>query len=107
MKPTTSSAYYWGLGAPFTKTGTGHGDGADTLARQVRQQMLRVVRRRLSLLAVPARRLHRMLDDGESLVHRGFRVPPRYLRGLVGGEAFRSDDFYLQSAVVEATRLPA
>jgi len=25
----------------------------------------------------------------------------------VGGEAFRSDEFYLQSAVVEATRLPA
>ena len=41
------------------------------------------------------------------VLHRGYRLPPRELRGDMCGEAFRSDTFYLQSAVVEATRLPA
>jgi ubiquinone/menaquinone biosynthesis C-methylase UbiE len=39
--------------------------------------------------------------------YRGYRLPPRELRGSMCGEAFRSEDFFLQSAVVEATRLPA
>ena len=41
------------------------------------------------------------------VLHRGYRLPPRELRGDMCGEAFRSNTFYLQSAVVEATRLPA
>ena len=46
-------------------------------------------------------------SDYTPVVHRGQPIPPLALRNHMCGEAFLSNDFYLQSAVVEATRLPA
>jgi SAM-dependent methyltransferase len=78
---------------------------AHTAASQFRQRIRRTARRRLSFLSVPARKICQILDDRETIVYRGYPIPPRYLRSRMCGEAFRSDDFYLKSAVVEATRL--
>jgi ubiquinone/menaquinone biosynthesis C-methylase UbiE len=67
----------------------------------------RLLRLTLAFLAVQARRVWQVLDFREFVLHRGCRLPPRGLRRRMGGEAFQSDEFFLQSAVVEATRLPA
>lgn len=42
-----------------------------------------------------------------TVYHRGLPMPPLQLRNHMCGPAFLLNDFYLQSAVVEATRLPA
>lgn len=46
-------------------------------------------------------------DADATVLRRGVPIPPGSLRNHMCGEVFLSDDFYLQSAVVEATRLPA
>jgi SAM-dependent methyltransferase len=69
-----------------------------SLLRELRRRTARKVRNRL----------HAALKGSEEFViHRGFRLPPRELRARMCGEAFCSDSFFLQSAVVEATRLAA
>jgi SAM-dependent methyltransferase len=68
-----------------------------------------------SLLELPGRTARKVRNrlqaalkgSDEFVVHRGFRLPPRELRARMCGEAFCSDSFFLQSAVVEATRLSA
>lgn len=64
--------------------------------------LVRTVRRVLRQWAPPASG-----SDYTPVVHRGQPIPPLALRNHMCGEAFLSNDFYLQSAVVEATRLPA
>jgi SAM-dependent methyltransferase len=80
--------------------------------RRLRRQILEIVLRILSRLPVRVRRLPQLLEERgtESRgfgLHRGYRLPPRSMRGRMCGDAFRSDSFFLQSAVVEATRLSA
>jgi len=60
--------------------------------------------------AKAARRVLAWADGGEwhgsgTVSYRGLALPPESLRNHLCGDVFRSDDFYLQSAVVEATRL--
>lgn len=43
----------------------------------------------------------------DSVEYRGLTLPPYALRNRLCGEVFMSNDFYVQSAVLEATRLPA
>jgi SAM-dependent methyltransferase len=80
---------------------------ADASLQRLRRLTLQIARRTLKFLAVLARKIWGMRDDREFVLYRGYLLPPRDLRGRMCGDAFRSDDFFLQSAVVEATRLPA
>ena len=79
----------------------------------LRRLIPEIVVKILSLLPVRARRrLRHLLEDREAegggfVLHRGYRLPPRSTRERMCGEAFRSDSFFLQSAVVEATRFSA
>ena len=81
--------------------------------RRLRKLILEIVLRILSLLPVRVRRrLRHLLEDRDAegrgfVLHRGYRLPPRSTRERMCGEAFRSDSFFLQSAVVEATRFSA
>jgi SAM-dependent methyltransferase len=80
--------------------------------RRLRRLILEIVLRILSLLPVRVRRLPQLLEErgteGRGFVlYRGYRLPPRSMRGRMCGDAFRSDGFFLQSAVVEATRFSA
>jgi SAM-dependent methyltransferase len=80
--------------------------------RRLRRLILEIVVRILGLLPARVRRLPQLIEDraDESrgyLLHRGYRLPPRSMRDRMCGEAFRSDEFFLQSGVVEATRFPA
>jgi SAM-dependent methyltransferase len=80
--------------------------------RRLRRLILEVVLRILSLLPARVRRLPQLLEDrgAESrgfVLHRGYRLPPKSMRDRMCGDAFRSDSFFLESAVVEATRLSA
>ena len=78
---------------------------ADAPVHRLRR-LMQFARRRLKFLAVLARKIRGMRDE-KFVLFRGYLLPPRDLRGRMCGEAFRSDAFFLQSAVVEATRLPA
>lgn len=78
---------------------------ADAPVQRLRR-LMQFARRRLKFLAVLARKIRGVRDE-EFVLYRGYLLPPRDLRGRMCGEAFRSDAFFLQSAVVEATRLPA
>src|SRR5687768_13975049 len=87
-------------------------DGPKPTIRRLRHLFIAMVLRILSHLPVRVRRLPQRLEDSgtESLgfvLHRGYRLPPRSMRRGMCGAAFRSDSFFFQSAVVEATRLPA
>jgi SAM-dependent methyltransferase len=87
-------------------------DGVKPAARRLRRLILEIMLRILSLLPLRVRRLPQRLEDRgtESIgfvFHRGYRLPPRSMRGAMCGDAFRSDSFFLSSAVVEATRLSA
>src|SRR2546425_11032115 len=75
--------------------------------RRFLRLILRVARRRLNFLIALARKIEGMVDDRGFVPYRGHLLPPRDLRGRMCGAPFQSDDFFLQSAVVEATRLPA
>jgi SAM-dependent methyltransferase len=89
------------------------GGNVKLAARRLRRLILEIALRILSLLPVRVRRrLPQLLEDREVenrgfVLHRGYRLPPRSMRERMCGEAFRSDSFFLQSAVVEATRLSA
>ena len=88
-----------------------HADVKPAILR-LRRLTLSIVLRILSLLPARVRRLPQQLEEKGTesrgfVLHRGFRLPPRSLRGRMCGDAFRSDAFFLQSAVVEATRLSA
>jgi SAM-dependent methyltransferase len=87
-------------------------DDVKPATRRLRRLILEIVLRILSLLPVRVRRLPQQLEDrgAESrgfVLHRGYRLPPKSMRSRMCGDAFRSDSFFLQSAVVEATRLSA
>jgi SAM-dependent methyltransferase len=88
-------------------------DDVKLASRRLRRLVLEIVLRILSLLPVRVRRrLPELLEDREAerrgfALHRGYRLPPVSMRERMCGEAFRSDSFFLQSAVVEATRLSA
>ncbi|WP_186815218.1 class I SAM-dependent methyltransferase [Terrabacter aerolatus] len=65
-----------------------------------------------ALMARASRKLAAMANAVEwespaEAVHWGQRMPPRRLRDHLCGTVFLLDDFYVQSAVVEATRLSA
>jgi SAM-dependent methyltransferase len=45
--------------------------------------------------------------EGGYALYRGHRLPPKRMRGMMCGDAFRSDKFYLMSAVLEATKFSA
>jgi SAM-dependent methyltransferase len=81
-------------------------------SRRLRRLIRKTVVNILSLLPVSVQRLPELLEDREAesrgfVLHRGCRLPPKSMRGRMCGEVFRCDSFFLQSAVVEATRLSA
>jgi SAM-dependent methyltransferase len=87
-------------------------DDVKPATQRLRRQILAIVLRILSLLPARVRGLPRLLEERGTesrgfVLHRGYRMPPRSMRGRMCGDAFRSDSFFLQSAVVEATRLSA
>jgi SAM-dependent methyltransferase len=78
--------------------------------RKLRLLTLEILVRILSILG--RRLLPQLLDDtgDESrgfVLHQGYRLPPKSLRGRMCGDSFRSDGFYFLSAVLEATRFSA
>lgn len=46
-------------------------------------------------------------SEGDFALYRGHRLPPRRLRGMMCGDAFRNENFYFMSAVLEATKFTA
>ncbi|TFY96872.1 class I SAM-dependent methyltransferase [Ramlibacter rhizophilus] len=53
-----------------------------------------------------------LLDDAEGesrgfVLCRGYRLPPKSMRGRMCGDAFRTDRFYVLSAVLEASKFSA
>ncbi len=78
----------------------------------LRQRRLWFALKSLRTLTLHAPRLAHLFDDkgGEErgyVVHRGFRLPPKSLRGRMCGDAFRTDSFYFLSAVFEARKFAA
>jgi SAM-dependent methyltransferase len=87
-------------------------DDVNSMTRRLRRLILETVLRVLSLLPGRVRRLPQLLEERGTesrgfVLHRGYRLPPRSMRGRMCGDAFRSDSFFLQSGVVEATRFSA
>ncbi|HET8643291.1 MAG TPA: methyltransferase domain-containing protein [Pseudonocardiaceae bacterium] len=83
-----------------------------TATRRLQRLILKFALTVMRRLPDRVRRLPRLIEEGGAesrgfVLHRGYRLPPRSLRGRMCGDAFRSDSFFLQSAVVEATRLSA
>jgi ubiquinone/menaquinone biosynthesis C-methylase UbiE len=80
-------------------------------SQRLRQPILQFAVRILRSLSLRLQRLPRTLEDkgAESrgyVLHRGYRLPPKSLRGNMCGDAFRTDSFYFLSAVLEATKFP-
>jgi ubiquinone/menaquinone biosynthesis C-methylase UbiE len=40
------------------------------------------------------------------VLHRGYRLPPKNMRGRMCGDAFRTDSFFFLTGVLEATKFP-
>lgn len=77
-----------------------------------RLRRLEIAVRVLRSLSLRMQRLPQLLEDrgAESrgfTLHRGQRLPPKSMRGRMCGDAFRTDNFYFLSAVLEATRFSA
>jgi len=71
--------------------------------------MLELSARVVRSITLRVERLHR--DDGrhegDYVAYRGQRLPPKRLRGMMCGDAFRNENFYFTSAVLEATKFSA
>ena len=79
--------------------------------RRLRQPLLQIVVRNLRSLGLRLERLAPLLEDKEAearghVLHRGYRLPPKSMRGRMCGDAFRTDSFFFLSAVLEATKFP-
>src|SRR5687767_1578026 len=78
----------------------------------LRRLILQIVVRILRSLSLRVQRVPQLLEDGGAesrgfVLHRGYRLPPKSLRGRMCGDAFGTDSFFFLSAVLEATRFPA
>jgi SAM-dependent methyltransferase len=79
---------------------------------RLRLLILQIFVRTLRSLSLRLQQLPRLPGDGGAesrgfVVHRGYRLPPKSMRGRMCGDAFRTDSFFFLSAVLEATRFPA
>lgn len=54
-----------------------------------------------------ARKLWRLFPRSDYVTYRSLKFPSRDMRNRMCGEAFKSDEFFLQSGIVEARRLVA
>ncbi len=97
--------------AQYAAGGMPGGTGAVSSAnpQRLRPLVLGIVLKvlRSAGLRVQALRLTREGREAESrgfVLHRGYRLPPKSLRGRMCGDAFRTDSFYFLSAVLEATK---
>src|SRR5687768_12254205 len=77
--------------------------------QSLRRLTLEVVVRILRSLGLRLHKFPRLLGDRGTeskgyVVHRGYRLPPKSLRGRMCGDAFRTDSFYFLSAVLEASK---
>jgi SAM-dependent methyltransferase len=73
---------------------------------QVRRPILQLAAKVLRSVSL---RTHRADEDAAADttgfdLHRGYRLPPKTLRGKMCGDAFRTDSFYFLSAVLEASK---
>ncbi len=80
--------------------------------RRLRRLILEIVVRILRSLSLRLQRLPQLFEDrgAESrgfVLHRGYRLPPKSMRGMMCGDAFRTDSFFFLSAVLEATKFSA
>ncbi|KQT14218.1 hypothetical protein ASG30_01130 [Ramlibacter sp. Leaf400] len=77
----------------------------------MRQLILKFVLRVLRSVGLRVHQLTgRTQDEGIErsgfALHRGYRLPPRSLRGRMCGDAFRTNSFFFLSGVLEATKFP-
>jgi SAM-dependent methyltransferase len=78
-------------------------------ALRLPRPVLEIAVKALRSLSLRMQRLPRLLQDegGESrgfVLHRGYRLPPKSMRGRMCGDAFKTDSFYFLSAVLEASK---
>lgn len=71
--------------------------------------LLEIAVKVLRSLSLRMQKLPRLLEDkgGERrgfVLHRGYRLPPKSMRGRMCGDAFKTDSFYFLSAVLEASK---
>ena len=79
--------------------------------RRLRQPLLGVAVKSLRSLGLRLQRHAPGREDKEAdargyVLHRGYRLPPKSMRGRMCGDAFRTDSFFFLSAVLEATKFP-
>jgi len=79
--------------------------------RWLRQPLLQVAVKNLRSVGLRLERLAPRLEDKGAeargyVLHRGYRLPPKSMRGRMCGDAFRTDSFFFLSAVLEATKFP-
>jgi SAM-dependent methyltransferase len=80
--------------------------------QRLRPLFLEIAVKLLRSLGLRVQRPPRLLEDkgAESrgyVLHRGYRLPPKSMRGRMCGDAFRTDSFFFLSGVLEATKFPA
>ena len=80
-------------------------------SRRLRHLLLTIAVRVLRSLSLRLQRFSRVsLDEAAErrgfVVHRGYRLPPKSMRGRLCGDAFRTDSFYFLSGVLEASKFP-
>lgn len=74
------------------------------LRRLVLEMSARVVR---SITLRTERHSEQAEQEGDFSLYRGHRLPPKRMRGMMCGDAFRNEHFYFTSAVLEATKFTA
>lgn len=79
------------------------------LTQQLRRRLLELAVRCLRSLSLRTQVSSPADEDSERrgfVLHRGYRLPTKSLRGRMCGDAFRTDSFYFLSGVLEATKFP-
>ena len=79
--------------------------------RRLRQPILQIAVKNLRSVGLRLARVAPVLEDKGAeargyVLHRGYRLPPKGMRGRMCGDAFRTDSFFFLSGVLEATKFP-